>query len=242
MTIPRRPLGFRRAGIFIASTLALPALADHKHQCRPATFPATGQMAPFPSDVNDGVIGNFVDVPDDGTVQAGAPLRYRDNRNGTITDLNTRLIWEKKSDDGGLHDKNNVYLWSATAIGGEPGAPAQTLWDWLDDINSENGSGFAGHDDWRIPNVRELQSIVDFGRAHPSVNPVFHRNCVPGIDAIHGSCTVSTQEIPGAFYLTSTTDAEGVNGVRSVSFSVGNTQTALKLDALPVRAVRGGCE
>jgi hypothetical protein len=32
---------------------------------------------------------------------------------------------------------------------------------------------FAGNDDWRLPNVRELQSIVDSERFNPSIDPVF---------------------------------------------------------------------
>ena len=49
-----------------------------------------------------------------GTIQAGATLRYVDNGDGAITDLNTGLIWEKKDDNnsGGLHDKDNTYRWS----------------------------------------------------------------------------------------------------------------------------------
>lgn len=31
----------------------------------------------------------------------------------------------------------------------------------------------AGHDDWRLPNLTELQSIVDYGRDDPSIDPVF---------------------------------------------------------------------
>jgi hypothetical protein len=35
---------------------------------------------------------------------AFAPLVYMDNGDGTITDVNTGLMWEKKSQDGGVHD------------------------------------------------------------------------------------------------------------------------------------------
>jgi hypothetical protein len=68
-------------------------------------------------------------VPDDGTVGAGGALRYADNGDGTISDLNTGLMWEKKSDDGSIHDKDDVHSWSGTGT-------EQTVWDWLDDLNA----------------------------------------------------------------------------------------------------------
>ena len=76
---------------------------------------------------NDGIPGG-VAVADDGAVQAGAPLSFTDNGDGTITDNNTHLMWEKKGDGGGLHDKDNTYSWSGNG---------ETIWDWLDDVNAE---------------------------------------------------------------------------------------------------------
>lgn len=194
--------------------------------CPQGRFPASGQTTPYQADINDGVMGNPVDVPDDGTVEAGATLRYRDHGNGTITDKNTGLMWEKKSDDGGLHDKDNAYPWS----GGE------TIWDWLDDVNAEGGTGFAGYSDWRIPNVKELQSIIDYGRFDPAVDLVFNNNCTPGVDVLSGSCTASN-------YWSSTTEADSAAHAWNVGFSFGVVRADGKADfiILHVRAVRGGC-
>lgn len=46
---------------------------------------------------------------DDGELQAGATLSYSDNGDGTITDNNTGLQWEKKSDDDSIHDVDTTY-------------------------------------------------------------------------------------------------------------------------------------
>jgi hypothetical protein len=36
-------------------------------------------------------------------------------------------------------------------------------------IEALNGAAFAGHADWRLPNVNELSSLLDFG---PALEPV----------------------------------------------------------------------
>ena len=67
-------------------------------------------------------------MPDDGTVEAGATLRYVDNGNGTVTDKNTGLVWEKKiAGSSCLHCVNDTSVWSNPST---PGANP-TIWDWL---------------------------------------------------------------------------------------------------------------
>jgi hypothetical protein len=39
-------------------------------------------------------------------------VRFVDNGDGTVTDTRTGLMWEQKTDDGSIHDKDNVYTWS----------------------------------------------------------------------------------------------------------------------------------
>ena len=50
---------------------------------------------------------------------------------------------------------------------------------------------FAAHDDWRLPNVRELQSILDYQTTSPAVASAFNDNCSPGCPVTTCSCAVS---------------------------------------------------
>jgi hypothetical protein len=208
----------RHCGIVLASTCAVfmllvGALVFATPACA-GQLPATGQTTAFQADKNDGIIGP-VAVPGDGTLQRGAPLRYKVRDDGTIQDLNTRLIWEVKcSGCGGLHDVSNLYLWSGDGT-------QETIWDWLDDINTEGGTGYAGHNDWRIPNVRELQSIVDYGVFSPSIDPVF----TPTAASVYWSSTTNVF-VPGLAW--------------GVDFFNGFVPAHITIDFLVVRAVRGG--
>ncbi len=55
-------------------------------------------------------------IPADSVVAANVaalcPPRFVDNGNGTITDRQTGLMWEKKTTDGSIHDLYNSYSWS----------------------------------------------------------------------------------------------------------------------------------
>lgn len=78
-----------------------------------------------------------------------------DNGNGTVTDAATGLVWAK-ADSGQAMD------WP-TALA------------WAEAMNAER---YLGHDDWRLPNVKELQGLVDYGRSpdttqSAAIDPVF---------------------------------------------------------------------
>lgn len=76
---------------------------------------------------------------------------------GTVTDLRTGLEWESKTDDGGLHDKDNVYTWTDPGDADLANADGD-VWSFLAALNS--GSCFAGHCDWRLPTRTELATIA----------------------------------------------------------------------------------
>ena len=156
----------------------------------------------------------------DGETQSGAPLSYIDNGDGTITDANTGLTWEKKSDDAGIHDMHLLYSWNnALAV----------------HIAGLNTAGFGGHTDWRIPNTRELRSIVNHENADPAVSSEFNTGCTPGCTVLDCSCTAAPG---GLFYWSSTVRGAQFNWV--INFGDGGDNGASRTTGnMYVRAVRG---
>ena len=156
----------------------------------------------------------------DGETQTGAALAFVDNGDGTITDLNTGLVWEKKSDDGSIHDKDRAYMWKnafAVHVAGlnDPNAP------------------FAGYTDWRVPNYEELLSILDLEEL-PALDPVFNTGCVPACTVLTCSCTRSYR------YWSSSSGASGTPGAYNVLFNDGIVVYGNWTISHHVRAVRGG--
>jgi len=173
----------------------------------------------------------------DGDVRAGAPLSYTDNGDGTITDNNTGLMWEKKDDSGGIHDLDNTYTWGMVD-------PPYTMngtmvTEFLATLNT--APCFAGHCDWRIPNVRELHSIVDYEIPYPepTVNAAFHNaaGCTGCTDVTLTSCSCTAS----SSYWSSTTNRFGPSYAWFVNFT-GTTVLTFdnKGNMYAVRAVRGG--
>ena len=69
---------------------------------------------------------------------------FVDNGDGTITDNATGLMW--------MQDDNNEGLL------------------WKEALNYAEDYEFAGYTDWRLPDVKELQSIVDYSRSPGTTN------------------------------------------------------------------------
>jgi hypothetical protein len=69
--------------------------------------------------------------------------------------------------DGVIEDATTGLMWTAEDVGRATWAEAKKL---------AAAATVGGFKDWRLPTIRELQSLVDFDRHSPAIDPVFS-NC-----------------------------------------------------------------
>jgi hypothetical protein len=78
---------------------------------------------------------------------------FKDNGDGTVTDLKTGLVWEQSD------AQNNVLRTWQQAV------------DYCAELN------LGGKTDWRLPSRTELLSIVDYSRINPAIDTIYFPNC-----------------------------------------------------------------
>lgn len=95
-----------------------------------------------------------------------------------VRDNHTGLIWEVKTTDGGLQDKDNTYTWynpDPDTNGGDPGVQdggncTGSACDTHGYVQAVNAQGLCGASDWRMPAVMELHSLTHQGRWGPAID------------------------------------------------------------------------
>jgi len=143
------------------------------------------------------------------TITATTPTAdFVDHGDGTVTHTKTGLMWKQCSEGlsgaGCATGAATVYSWQAA----------------LQRVQALNaGAGFAGFKDWRLPNQKELNSIVE-------------RQCInPSINATIFPATSST------LYWSASPVS---NGISTIRFDIGSDVGTAATNNNPVRLVRGG--
>jgi hypothetical protein len=113
----------------------------------------------------------------------------------TVTDARTGLEWQKAQ---------------------------QLVTDWSDALSTCNNLNLAGHADWRLPNIKELESLTDDSRYDPPINTEFFPNVTEN------------------YFLSSTTHAGLPNMTLYVNFVAGIISYQFKTSVGDALCVRGG--
>ena len=120
---------------------------------------------------------------------------FTNNGNGTVTDNGTGLMWQQ----------------------GEPGYKT-----WANALTYCEGLSLGGQTDWRLPNITELESIIDDTKYEPAIDTAYFPNAYAD------------------YYWSSTTSASNTNGAWSVEFGDNYVYYGSKSYGSYVRCVRGG--
>jgi hypothetical protein len=67
---------------------------------------------------------------------------------------------------------------------------------WNEAIEYCKNLRLAGYDDWRLPTVKELLTLVDYDRFNPAINPMFG-----GVASYYWSSTTNVDDTSGAWYV-----------------------------------------
>jgi len=115
---------------------------------------------------------------------------FTDNGDSTITDHATGLMWMQDDSGEGM--------------------------TWQEALEYAENKEFAGYSDWRLPNIKELQSIVDYERAPgatgtAAINPAFH--------STHIQNEAGEPDFP--YFWSGTTHASVRNGTSAAYISFG---------------------
>lgn len=93
---------------------------------------------------------------------------FHDNGDGTVTDKATGLMWSQNDSGDGVN------------TGPRSGMTWEEALAWVQQKNSEN---YLGYSDWRLPNAKEMHSILDYSRApdatgSAAIDPIFNISAI----------------------------------------------------------------
>jgi hypothetical protein len=146
-------------------------------------------------------------------VQTAPDSRFTNNGDGTVTDMQTGLMWARcrQGLQGAVCDTDSsvatsTFTWAAALA-----------------LNSATSDTvIPPRTDWRLPNIKELQSLVEISCFNPAINNSVFPNT------------------SGSFFWSASPNAYFASGAWGVGFDVGDVDVNVRSNELSVRLVRGG--
>ena len=99
------------------------------------------------------IVFGFIVTGCSGKLKDNAIEKFKDNGDGTVTDVDTGLTWQR------AHVKK----------------------DWEAAISYCEGLNHANHQDWRLPSYEELQTIVDKTKSNVMIDPIAFPETKPSL-------------------------------------------------------------
>ena len=150
-----------------------------------------------------------------------------------VRDDVTGLIWEEKDFTEGVNYTNpnngyNTYSWydSNPETNGGYAGKAGSGTDTEDFINALNTANYGGYSDWRLPTVKELQTIVDYNLDDDAFN--------------NGYFYIAIPEVPFRYWSSTSDVYSSSQNAWEVDFATGLVSSYSKENLYYVRAVRSG--
>ena len=132
--------------------------------------------------------------------------RFSINIDGTVVDNKTGLMWMRCS---------LGQTWNGNGCSG-----VSANFSWVNAINAGETETFANHNDWRVPNIKELNSILEDACYEPAIN----ENIFPAT--------------PQSFFWSASPHAVDSNDQRWLDFVTGDIYPPSLIEFLSVRLVR----
>lgn len=160
----------------------------------------------------------------------GNPLAADASSWHCVLDNTTGLIWEVKTDDDGLRDKDWTYTWyNSTGSNDGGGAGTENGGACVDSSNCDtekyvvavNSATLCGSNDWRLPSLEELHSLMDYSTYNPAIDSSYFPNT------------------KGLSYWSSSPFASDLDSAWRVRFKQGYDGYSYKSAPVYVRLVRG---
>lgn len=180
-------------------------------------LPKTGQTICYDSAGTTIACGN---TGQNGELQFGVVWpgpRFGTNGDTTITDNLTGLIW---APNGNLMPSRDSG-WDADGTANDGAVTWQHALDYVAKLNAEN---YLGHNDWRLPNRKEMKSLINYGQP----------------DTTQWLNSQGFTNVQATFYWSSTSSAYNAIGAWRVDIHGGRVNNWFKTQYNPVWPVRAG--